>query len=129
LNEEQTVFVVDDEPTVARAVSRLLRANGYATQVFGSAQEFMEFYKPGAEGCLVVDFSMPGLGGLDLQQWLANSGRPLPVVFLTGLDDIPEAIRAMMDVAVDVLTKPVEADALLEGVEKALSRNRNARNG
>ena len=124
MNEKQTVFVVDDEPAVARAVSRLLRASGYATQVFGSAQEFMECYKPGTRGCLVADFSMPGLSGLDLQQWLADSGTPLPVVFMTGRDDIREAVGSMMQKPVDILTKPVNAGVLLGIIEEALARNR-----
>jgi FixJ family two-component response regulator len=127
MSAHQTVFVVDDEPAVARAVSRLLRASGYTARAFGSAQEFMDHYKPGAAGCLVADFSMPGLNGLELQQWLADSGLSLPVLFMTGLDDIPESVRAMMmEGAVDILTKPVNPGALLGGVQKALARNQGA---
>src|SRR5579871_3297143 len=103
MSAEQTVFIVDDDPAVAKAVSRLLRASGYTAEVFGSAQEFMDFYKPGTSGCLMADFSMPGINGLELQRWLAESGSSLPVLFVTGLDDIPENVRAMMmEGAVDI---------------------------
>ena len=124
MNPEQTVFVVDDEPAVAKAVARLLRASGYRAQVFGSAQEFIDYFKPGTVGCLVADFSMPGLNGMELQRWLADAGLSLPVLFVTGVDDIPETVRAtMMEGAVDILTKPVNPGALLGGVQKALARN------
>ena len=121
---EQTVFIVDNEPAVAKAVSRLLGAYGYTAQAFGSAQEFMDSFKPGTSGCLVADFSMPGINGLELQRWLADSGFSLPVLFVTGLDDIPETVRSkMMEGAVDILTKPVNPGELLEGVQKALALN------
>ena len=124
MSTEQTIFIVDDEPAVAKAVSRLLRASGYTTLVFGSAQEFMDSYEPGTSGCLVADFSMPGINGIELQRWLADSGLSLPVLFVTGLDDIPETVRArMMEGAVDILTKPANPGELLEGVRKALALN------
>ena len=124
MSAKQTVFIVDDEPAVAKAVSRLLRASGYSAQMFGSAQEFMDSYKRGASGCLVADFSMPGINGLELLRWLADSGLSLPVLFVTGRDDIPEPVRAMMmDGALDILTKPVNPGELLDAVEKALALN------
>jgi FixJ family two-component response regulator len=127
MNAEQTVFVVDDDPAVGKALSRLLRASGYTARVFGSAQEFMNEYQPGTAGCLVADFSMPGINGLELQQWLADSGLALPVLFVTGLDDIPDAVRATMtDGVVDILTKPVNPDQLLEAIQKALALNQEA---
>lgn len=127
MSENQTVFVVDDEPAVAKAISRLLRASGYATQIFGSAREFMDRYKPGAGGCVLLDISMPGLTGLDLQQWMAGSISPLPILFLTALDNSPEKMRALREGAVGVLMKPVDADELVEGVEEALARDRGTR--
>ncbi len=120
------MFVVDDEPKVLKALSRLLIAKGYTTRVFGSAQEFMDNYEPGAAGCLVLDVSMPRITGLDLQRWLANSSHSLPILFLTAFDDIPEGARAG---AVDVLMKPVSARVLITGIEEALARDRKARNG
>lgn len=128
MSAEQTVFVVDDEPAVAKALARLLRANGYSTRVFGSAREFMQQYQAGAAGCLVADLSMPEISGVDLLRWLVASRPSLPILFLTGLDEIPPKVRAtMMEGAVDILTKPVDGSALIEGVEKALARNRQAR--
>lgn len=129
MKEKQTVFVVDDEPAVAKALSRLLRASGYATEIFGSAREFIDCYKPGAGGCLLLDISMPELTGLDLQQWMAASVSPLPILFLTALDDSPEKVRAMRDGAVGVLMKPVDANELVEGVEEALAWDREGRRG
>jgi len=119
---EKTVFIVDDDPAVATALSRLLTASGYTTSVFNSAREFMHQYKPGRGACLLADFSMPDMTGLDLQRWLSTLGVPMPVIFLTALDDIPDHIRvAMHAVAVDVLTKPVRATTLIAAIEKALA--------
>jgi len=121
------VFVVDDDPAVGKAVSRLLRANGYTTQVFDSAQEFMNHYQPGIAACLLVDFSMPEITGLELQQSLQALGFPLSIVFLTGLDEIPEGEKTMMlKGAVGILEKPVNTRALLGCVEEALTRSRAA---
>jgi FixJ family two-component response regulator len=129
MNEDQTVFLVDDEPAIVKALSRLLRAAGYRIEAFSSAREFMDHYKVGVGGCLVLDLSMPGITGIDVQQWLASSGGPLPVVFMTGQDDLPEKVQAMMKGAVDVLMKPVSASALLKNIEKALARDRGNRGG
>ena len=122
MQQDRTVFVVDDEPAVRKALSRLLAAGGYNARVFASAREFMEQYKPGSPGCLLLDFSMPEITGLDLQCWLAASGDTLPVIFLTGIDEIPDVLRAMMiDVAVDVFSKPCTAAALFDSLNKALT--------
>lgn len=129
MNETQTVFVVDDEPAVAKALSRLLRASGYATQIFGSARDFMDHYQAGVGGCLLLDISMPEITGLELQQWIAASLRPLPILFLTALDDSPEKMRALREGAVGVLMKPVDVGELVEGIEEALARDREARKG
>jgi|ERR1043166_4076767 FixJ family two-component response regulator len=118
---DQKIFLVDDEPAVARAISRLLRAEGYTVEVFGSGREFMDEYKPGMIGCLVMDFSMPEITGLDVQKWLANSSTPLPIIFITG-HELRE--KALTQAAVDILMKPVTASALVQGIEKALARNR-----
>lgn len=125
MSREQTVFVVDDDVAVARAVSRFLKAHGYPIKVFNSAQEFMDFYKPELGGCLVLDLSMPRINGLELQSWMVSKGHLLPILFLTGSDDIPENKRAMMLAgAVDILKKPVEGSALIKAVEEALARDR-----
>src|SRR6266850_7483647 len=97
MNEQQTVFLVDDDPAVLKALSRLLRAEGYRTETFNSGRDFMDKYKPGVGGCLVLDLSMPGISGLDVQEWVANSGHPLPTIFLTAQDDIPEQMQVILD--------------------------------
>ena len=129
MSTEQTIFIVDDEPAVAKAVSRLLRASGYTTLVFGSAQEFMDSYEPGTSGCLVADFSMPEICGQDLQKRLADLGHRMPIVFVTGIDDLTlETERAMiMDGAVGILKKPVNPAVLLGAIEEALARDREVR--
>ena len=129
MSQPQTVFVVDDEPAITRAISRLLTAEGYTTRAFDSAQEFMDNYVPGTAGCVLVDVSMPGITGLDLQRWLMRLGHQLPVVFLTAFDDICDTDQTMMDRAVDVLSKPIGPLALLRAVEQALARDRKARLG
>ena len=124
MNERPKIFLVDDEPAVTRAISRLLRAEGYTVEVFGSGREFMDKYNAGMTGCLVIDLSMPEVTGLDVHQWLAGSSTPLPIIFITGQDDIREQAEALMQGAVDILMKPMTASVLVQGIEKALARNR-----
>lgn len=121
MNEKRTVFLVDDEPAVLRALSRLLRAEGYRTQMFNSGREFIDKYKPGATGCLVLDVSMPGMTGLDLQEWLRGSGISLPVIFLTAQSDVRDRVQALMGGAVDVLMKPVMANVLVRSIQGAFA--------
>jgi FixJ family two-component response regulator len=128
MTQDQTVYVVDDEPAVARALGRLLRAIGYTTELFGSAREFLDAYKPARGGCLVADFSMPEIGGLELQKRLADLGHRIPIVFVTGLDDIKDSELAMMrEGAVDILSKPVNPAELLAAIDEALARDRKSR--
>jgi FixJ family two-component response regulator len=122
MSEPQTVFLVDDEPAVLRALSRLLRSEGYTTETFSSGREFMDKYNPGLPGCLLMDLCMPGITGLDVQQWLASSGATLPVIFLTAHDYLPEDVQTMKQGAVSVLMKPVSASALIAGIQKALTQ-------
>jgi FixJ family two-component response regulator len=117
-----TVFVVDDDPSVRRGVERLLRSAGLATEVFGSAPDFLERYDGDAAGCVILDLAMPGFDGLQMQQALADRGSALPIIFLTGHGDIPSSVQAMKRGAVDFLTKPVRDDALLAAVRGAIER-------
>jgi FixJ family two-component response regulator len=121
------VFLVDDDPAVLKALSRLLRSAGYDPQAFKSAADFMTTYHPDSPGCLVLDLSMPELTGLDLQHWLAQTKSPLPVIFLSGRGDVPTSVKAMKDGALDFLTKPVDEKALLRTVESALQRDTEVR--
>jgi FixJ family two-component response regulator len=124
------VFVVDDDPSFLKAVSRLLRAAGLKVAPFASADQFLLEHDPASPGCLVLDLAMPGLNGLELQEALSGRGSDRPIVFLTGTADVPMSVRAMKHGAVDFLTKPVRETALLAAVEAALRRdvaNRRAR--
>ena len=128
MNEQRTIFLVDDEPAVLRALSRMLRGAGYQTQTFNSGQEFMDTYDPNVAGCLVLDRSMPGMTGLDVQRWVTGLCNSLPIVFLTGRDDAHEREQALMHGAVDVLTKPVAARVLLASIQKAFAGDPKAQN-
>ena len=115
-----TVFIVDDDVGVVKALSRLLRAKGYKTQSFTSPQDFLQHHDAVVPGCAVLDVSMPGLDGLELQQALTAGGAPRPVIFLTGKGDIPTSVRAMKAGAIDFLTKPVGEIVLLDAIARAV---------
>jgi len=117
------VFIVDDDPSVRKALGRILSASGLDTVTFGSGDEFLARFDPDAPGCVVLDLEMPGLGGLELQHTLVERGANLPVLFLTGRGSIQTSVCAMKDGAVDFLTKPVDAEALLAAVKLAISRD------
>jgi FixJ family two-component response regulator len=114
-----TVFLVDDDASVLKALSRLLRAKSYDTQSFTSPQAFLAGHDPSKPGCAVFDVSMPGLDGLELQQALTAGGSQRPVIFLTGKGDIPTSVRAIKAGASDFLTKPISANDLLGAVARA----------
>jgi FixJ family two-component response regulator len=122
-----TVYVVDDDPAVLKSLERLLRAAGFRPETFGAAQEFITQHQAEMPGCLVLDVTMPGFTGLELQQWLARAQDPLPIIFITGYGDVPTSVRAMKAGAVDFLTKPVDEQALLKAIEDALRRGREDR--
>lgn len=117
-----TVYLVDDEPGVLKALSRLLRLEGFTVCAYTSATAFLDAYQPGEPACLVLDVAMPELDGLALQQRLTERGHLLPIVFLTGHGDIPMAVRAIRAGALDLLTKPVKDSELLRAVRAALQR-------
>jgi FixJ family two-component response regulator len=127
VNEQETVFLVDDEPAVVKALSRLLRAEGYRTETFCSGREFMDRCKRGGSGCLVLDLAMPGINGLDVHEWLVGSGNPLPTIFLTAHDDLPEWLQIRRNQTACVLMKPVSARVLLRAIDEAMGRRREPR--
>lgn len=122
-----TVFVVDDDAAVRKAVSRLLRSAGIAVADFASPREFLAQYEPVTPGCLVLDLAMPGFNGLQLQTTLGEKGSNLPIIFLTGHGDISKSVQAMKHGAFDFLTKPVNAKNLLPAIRAAIERDAVAR--
>src|ERR1700686_2718961 len=98
------VFVVDDDPSVRRALKRLVESVGLQVELFGSAQEFMRSKRPDASSCLVLDIRLPGMSGLDFQHQLAEANIHIPIIFITGHGDIPMSVRAMKAGAVEFLT-------------------------
>ena len=123
-----TVFVVDDDVSYLRSVSRLLRASGFQVVIHNSAAEFLAMLPPDNCGCVITDLMMPGTDGLALQVALCEAGSLLPVVFVTGHGDIPTSVQAMRRGADDFLTKNAAKADLLAAVKRALARNAQARN-
>jgi FixJ family two-component response regulator len=123
-----TVFLVDDDASVVKALSRLLRAKGYDVQPFTSSQAFLDDHDAAVPGCAVLDVGMPGVNGLDLQHALTLAvSQPRPIIFLTGKGDIPTSVRAMRAGAVDFLTKPVDGGALLAAIARAADQDAKSR--
>jgi FixJ family two-component response regulator len=120
---EPTVHIVDDDPSFLAAISRLLRASGFAVKTFSSASKFLAQRDTDMPGCVLVDLQMPGMSGLDLQAALAKTFHPLPILFLTGHGDIPASVRAMRGGAEDFLEKRAPKEELLAAVKRALVRD------
>lgn len=120
MNAQANVYVVDDEPAVLKALTRLLQGAGYNVHGMQSPKEFLDGHHAEAADCVITDFSMPEINGLELQRSVGESNNPCPVVFLSGRGDIGVSVDAMKAGASDFLTKPVDADALLNAVQNAL---------
>ena len=120
---KQTVFIVDDDTSFLATMSRWLRAFGYAVESFTSAADFLAQRPMEAAGCVVADLQMPGMDGIALQEALAQSVNPLPIVFLTGHGDIPTSVQAMRSGAEDFLLKTASKEDLLAAIERALTRD------
>jgi FixJ family two-component response regulator len=121
------VRIVDDDESVRRAVGELLRSVGFSVVAYRSAQDFLSEDKPDKPGCLVLDVHLPGLTGLELQKELVGTERALPIIFLTGMGDIPMSVSAMKGGAVEFLTKPFDTPSLLEAVRSAVEKDREDR--
>jgi two-component system response regulator FixJ len=120
MNDEQTVFVVDDDPAARDSLRWLLESVGHRVHCPVSAFEFLDTYDGSAPGCLVLDVRMPGMSGLELQHHLLERGWCLPVIVVTGHGDVPMAVRAMKAGAVDFLQKPYNDQTLLDRIQQAL---------
>jgi FixJ family two-component response regulator len=115
-----TIFIVDDDDDICRALSRLLRSAGYSTRTFSSTSEFLEQYDPEPPGCILLDLTMPEHDGLEVQAMLASAGSKRPIIFLTGNGSIPATVAAIRAGAINFLTKPVTEPRLFEAVDEAL---------
>jgi two-component system, chemotaxis family, CheB/CheR fusion protein len=120
------IFVVDDDSSVRDAMRGVLKEAGYAVEVYASAEAFLEAYRPGREGCLLVDAMMPGMGGFELLQRLTDKGDRLPAIMITGNGDVHMAVRAMRAGAVDFIEKPVAEGDLRASLERALEQARDS---
>jgi FixJ family two-component response regulator len=119
-----TVFVVDDDAGVRASIQGLLKSAKLRCASFGTAEEFLSNKPPGGPSCLVLDVSLPGVNGLDLQRELADAGVRIPIIFITGHGDIPMSVKAMKSGAVEFLTKPFRDEDLLDAIRQALDRDR-----
>ena len=120
------VFVVDDDVSVRESLEALLRAAGWKPETFASAQSFLVRSKPDVPSCLVLDVSLPGLSGLDLQNRIAADRSDMPIIFITGHGDVPMTVRAMKAGAAEFLTKPFDDEVLLGAIRNAIERSRIA---
>lgn len=123
MNESQSVILIDDETDLLKALRRLLKAEGFQVACHISAAEFLAAARPPSPGCIVLDESMPGMTGLDLQRELVAEGSTLAIVFLTARGDIPMSVRAMKAGAVDFLTKPVKDKDLISSIRMGLKKS------
>jgi FixJ family two-component response regulator len=121
------VFVIDDDPSMRKALTNLFRSVGLRAEVFGSAREWLESKLPEVASCLVLDIRLPGPSGLDFQAELAKANIQIPIIFMTGHGDIPMTVKAMKAGAVDFLTKPFRDQDMLDAVAIAIERDRARR--
>jgi len=125
--DQATVVVIDDDPSVRKALDNLFRSIGLDVELFTSPQEFLQSERPDRPGCIVLDVRFPGRSGLDMQREIAAANTPLPIIFITGYGDIPMSVRAMKAGAVEFLTKPFRDQDLLDAVGVALEKDRARR--
>lgn len=114
------IYIVDDDDDIRTSLSRSLKKRGFFVEAFASAQAFLEGYTPNRPGCIILDYGMDGMNGLELQQKLVSEGRALPIIFITGHGGIPESVQAMKAGAIDFLEKPFRTEILVERINQAL---------
>jgi FixJ family two-component response regulator len=124
LSATPIVFVVDDDPSVREALESLIVQAGWRAQVFESAQDFLSFPRAVVPSCLVLDVTLPGLNGLELQSLIGGDRIDMPIIFITGHADVPMTVKAMKAGAVEFLTKPVAEDVLINAIGSAIARSR-----
>ena|ERR1700751_1001477 len=124
---DPTVFVIDDDADVRASIQGLLKSAGLQSESFGTAEEFLCNKEPDGPSCLVLDVSLPGVSGLELQRKLADAGVRIPIIFITGHGDIPMTVKAIKSGAVEFLTKPFDDQDLLNAIQQAFDRDRVTR--
>lgn len=131
---ESTVFLVDDDPSVRDAIGLFLESIGLVVKTYSSAQAFLDNYRPEWPGCMVLDISMPGISGLELQELLLERCIDIPIIFLTGHGDVPQSAKAFKAGAIDFIEKPFNDEQLLDRIREAIqidvqNRDKKARHG
>jgi two-component system response regulator FixJ len=120
---ESTVFIIDDDPIIGQAIDWLLASVHLGTEYFPHAQAYLDVHDPNRQGCLLIDVRMPGMSGIELQQRLKERDNPLPVIMISGHGDVPMAVRAMKEGAMDFILKPFNDQLLLEKIQAAITQN------
>jgi RNA polymerase sigma factor (sigma-70 family) len=127
MNNKPTVFVVDDDLAMRNSLKWLIESVAMQVETYESADEFIKSYYPGRSGCLLLDVRMPGMSGLELQEYLTEHMISIPIIIITGHGDVPMAIRAMKAGAVDFIEKPFNDELLLESIRHALNLDEEQR--
>jgi FixJ family two-component response regulator len=115
-----TIFIIDDDQDIRSSLSRSLTKRGFAVLTFGSAQAFLDEHDPSVPGCIILDYGMPGMTGLELQEKLVSKNSMIPIIFMTGHGGVPESVQAMKAGAVDFLEKPFRMEVLTDRIDEAL---------
>ena len=126
-DQNPTAYVVDDDESIRTLWRWLMESNGIAVKTFATAAEFIEFYRSGSAGCLVLDLKLPGMSGLELQEYLNGRGIEIPIVFVTGHGDVPAAVSALKGGAVDFIQKPFSHREVLAIIANAFQRDAELR--
>ena len=121
------VFIVDDDKVIRASLSRALEMRGFTVSCYASGEEYLEAYDPTIPGCLVLDYGMPGMSGLDLHERLVRDGKCIPVIFITGHGGVPESVQAMKQGAIDFLEKPFRPEILIDRIRAAFELDAQAR--
>ena len=126
---EPVVHVIDDADSIRELLTWLMKRNAIRAEAYPNAKSFLKAYRPGTPGCLILDLYMPGMSGLDLQQYLKEAGIEMPVIFLSGRADVPKAVAAVKSGAIDFIEKPFDYRQIVELVRECLRRDAAARTG
>jgi FixJ family two-component response regulator len=127
MSNTETVFVVDDDQAMRNSLKWLIESVGMEVETYASADDFIESYYPGRSGCLLLDVRMPGMSGLELQEYFLQQSIRIPIVIITGHGDVPMAVRAMKAGAVDFIEKPFNDEFLLDSIRRALTLDEQQR--